>query len=60
MKYIISNGEPVGMLTETLQNLNIEVVDIADKDYDAVIAEIPEEKISAICDTICGIYEPAR
>ena len=60
MKYIISNGEPVGILTETLQNLNIEVVDIADKDYDAVIAEIPEEKTSAICDTISGIYEPAR
>jgi uncharacterized FlaG/YvyC family protein len=60
MKYIISNGEPVGMLTETLQNLNVEVIDIADKDYDAVIAEIPEEKVSAICDIICGIYEPTR
>ena len=60
MKYIISNGEPAVILTETLQNLNIEVTGIADKDYDAVIAEIPEEKVSAICDTICGIYEPTR
>lgn len=60
MKYIISNGEPAGMLAETLQNLNIEVTGIADKDYDAVFAEIPEENVSAVCDTICGIYEAAE